>query len=70
MQNTEVFTPRTLKGVRYEIPMSEVEVLDGSISERKVGLKAIVRIKGELMNVYGAQCNIKGCNCDAIIEKA
>jgi hypothetical protein len=64
----EVFTPLdALQQHRLRFNMSDVEVLAGDLDERKLGLKARVCIAGVVYRVFGASCDLYGCNCDAFI---
>jgi hypothetical protein len=66
-----VFTPReygTNKRLRFN--RDDVEILDGNLNQRGLGLKAIVRINNETYKVLGRSCGVPNCQCDAVIKKS
>lgn len=66
---SEVFTPMNEdRTMRLNFPRSEVNVIEGELGQRGVGLKAIVEILGKRYCVYGAPCDIPTCQCDAFIK--
>ena len=66
----EVFTPlNEHKTKRLKFNMSDIELVSGSLNVRKLGKKAVVKIKGQEYSVFGLPCNLENCNCDAYIVR-
>lgn len=64
-----VFTPLTADGrTRLRFKRSDVTILKGDLSVRRLGWQALVRIGSTVYNVIGCPCDLEGCNCDAFIE--
>ncbi len=65
-----VFTPINEEGtMRLNFKSSEVEVVTGDIDQRKLGLRAVVRIGGKNYKVFGKACGLLGCHCDAYLKE-
>ncbi|NHW45935.1 hypothetical protein HAV21_03360 [Paenarthrobacter sp. MSM-2-10-13] len=67
---TPVFTPLNAdRTERLSFPKSEVVLLGGDLDTRGSGKKAIVAINGTTYEVYGIDCGLSGCVCDAYIKE-
>lgn len=71
MEIKSIFTPLNGKnGKRLKFDRKDIKVLHGSLYVRKLGLKAIILI-GNITPyvVYGINCGLERCNCDAYIKE-
>lgn len=66
---SDFFTPLDKNGKRLEFDMKNVKILEGTLFMRKLGLQAIVEIKGKKYKVYGRACSSPHCHCDAQIKE-
>lgn len=67
---SEVFTPMDeYRSMRYRFNKEDVEFLPGYDDRRGLGKKGQVRIEGKLYDVFGAACELGGCQCDAYIKE-
>lgn len=65
-----VFTPLNAQRTkRLSVPKSEVFLLSGDLDRRGSGKKATVAINGTTFEVYGIDCGLSGCECDAYIKE-
>lgn len=63
------FTPlNQARTRRHRYPIGEVEVINGSLYQRKLGKKATIEIGGRRYDVVGIGCGLPGCCCDAYIK--
>ena len=70
MNNINVFTPLTEdRSKRLRFNRDSVQVIKGTLGNRELGYKATVEIYGTLYKVYGTECDLPNCNCDAYVVR-
>lgn len=62
-----VFTPMNIDGKRLKFPDSAIHILLGALHQRRLGIQAIISIKGKTYVIMGLPCGLPNCNCDALI---
>ena len=64
-----MFTPRksARSKERFRWEDDEVVVLQGNPHVRTLGHRADVEVHGRVYAVYGANCGLPGCDCDAYV---
>lgn len=67
--STGLFTPILPSGVRARFSAEHVEIIeDVHLCRRLLGYQGKVRIAGVVYNVFGEDCGLPNCNCDARLE--
>lgn len=70
---SEVFTPRKSRYAaeddRYRWNMEDVKFSEGFDHGRGAHYKGFVEVDGKVYKVYGMDCNLEGCACDAYVTE-
>ena len=69
MEEQAVFTPIGPDGQRLKIYEADVDFQAGFSLIRGPGFKGQIRINNATYDVFGKECSLPNCYCDARLEK-